>query len=148
MRSRRTPPTGRARSPPSPPPATGPSATPTALRTTPMPERFRRVARSVGAVSGVALAVALLVGTPGGAQVPTVCTGDLGAAGVEAKPGSRLRFGITPAGEAGAAGPAVPVTPEDRTKTIAALRLLRAPQSPFVLRLNRFFWSASRWPTR
>ena len=108
-----------------------------------MPERFRRVARSVGAVSGVALAVALLVGTPGGAQVPTVCTGDLGAAGVEAKPGSRLRFGITPAGEAGAAGPAVPVTPEDRTKTIAALRLLRAPQSPFVLRLNRFFWSGS-----
>jgi hypothetical protein len=33
------------------------------------------------------------------------------------------------------------VTPGTRAQTLAALRALRAPGAPFVLRLNRFFWS-------
>ena len=52
-----------------------------------------------------------------------------------------LTFGITPAGEAGALGPTVPPVPDDPPRTLAALQRLRPPGAPFVLRLNRFFWS-------
>ena len=69
------------------------------------------------------------------------CVGDPGAGGVAAQPGPRLRFGITPAGVAGAIGPPVPVTPGTKAQTLAALRGLRPAGGPFVLRLNRFFWS-------
>src|SRR5206468_3396179 len=62
-------------------------------------------------------------------------------AGVPMQPGPRLRFGITPAGEAGALGPAVPVVPDDPPRTLAALDRLRAPKAPLVLRLNRFLWA-------
>jgi hypothetical protein len=55
-----------------------------------------------------------------------------------------LRFGITPAGEAGSIGPPVPLTPIDMPKTLSALDRLRPPHAPFVLRLNRFFWSDGR----
>ena len=53
-----------------------------------------------------------------------------------------LRFGIGPLPQAGQAGggPAHAV-PEQPGKTDAALARLRKPGSPFVLRLNRFFWS-------
>jgi hypothetical protein len=69
------------------------------------------------------------------------CVGDTSAAGVARRPAPPLRMGITPAGRAGAAGPAVPLVPIDRRKTLDALRVLRARHAPFVLRLNRFFWS-------
>ena len=61
---------------------------------------------------------------------------------VEAKPGPPLRFGIGPLVQAGQAGggPAAAV-PEQPARTHAALDRLRAPGRPFVLRLNRFFWS-------
>jgi hypothetical protein len=86
--------------------------------------------------------VALLVAAPPGAgQAGGACLGDPTAAGVEPQPGPRVRFGITPAGVAGALGPPVPVTPGTRDQTLAALRRLRAPGAPLVLRLNRFFWS-------
>jgi hypothetical protein len=101
------------------------------------------MARSAGILAAAALVATLLVAPPGSAQSPGVCLGDLTAAGVQAEPGRLVRFGITPAGEAGAVGPPVPLVPEDPTKTLAALRYLRAPRSPFVLRLNRFFWSGS-----
>jgi len=52
-----------------------------------------------------------------------------------------LAFGITPAGEAGALGPAVPAVPDDPPKTLAALDRLRPRRAPFVLLLNRLFWS-------
>jgi hypothetical protein len=78
---------------------------------------------------------------PGREAAPSPCIGDTSADGVVAKPGPRLRFGITPAGEAGAIGPPVPVTPGSKAQTLAALRGLRPPDGPFVLRLNRFFWS-------
>jgi hypothetical protein len=58
-------------------------------------------------------------------------------------PGPPLRFGITPAGEAGAVGSA-PLTPLSTPSTLAALRRLRPRHAPFVLRLNRFFWSDGR----
>ena len=57
------------------------------------------------------------------------------------RPGPPLTFGITPAGEAGALGPAVPAVPDDPPRTLAALSRLRPRGAPFVLRLNRFFWS-------
>jgi hypothetical protein len=53
-----------------------------------------------------------------------------------------LRFGIGPLPQAGQAGggPAHAV-PEQPRRADAALARLRAPGRPFVLRLNRFFWS-------
>jgi len=50
-------------------------------------------------------------------------------------------MGINPAGRAGALGPPVPLTPIDYAKTLAAVRRLAPAQGPFVVRLNRFFWS-------
>jgi hypothetical protein len=70
------------------------------------------------------------------------CPPRTGAAGVPVKPGPAVRMGITPAGEAGALGPKVPVVPIDQARTYAALDQLRPPgDAPFVLRLNRLFWS-------
>jgi hypothetical protein len=71
-----------------------------------------------------------------------VCSGDISAAGVAQKPGPALRLGITPRVQAGQVGP-VPAEakPEDPAKTLAALAQLRPPDGPFVVRLNRFFWS-------
>ena len=70
------------------------------------------------------------------------CTAELRAGQVEAKTGPPLRFGIGPLVQAGQAGggPATAV-PERPDRTHAALARLRAPGRPFVLRLNRFFWS-------
>jgi hypothetical protein len=70
------------------------------------------------------------------------CAAELRADQVEAKPGPPLRFGIGPLVQAGQAGggPATAV-PEQPARTHAALARLRAPGRPFVLRLNRFFWS-------
>jgi hypothetical protein len=95
----------------------------------------------VGAAVGAALAA--FVAVPAGADtaLPGVCLGDPSANGVPMVPGPRVRFGITPAGEAGALGPAVPFVPDDPPRTLAALARLRPPKAPFVLRLNRFFWS-------
>jgi hypothetical protein len=76
------------------------------------------------------------------AQGPVVCLGDTSAAAVPQLPGPRLRFGINPAGEAGAVGAAVPAVPDDPPRTLAALNRLRPPRTPIALRLNRFFWSA------
>ncbi|MFI5121398.1 MAG: hypothetical protein ACHQJ5_00745 [Vicinamibacteria bacterium] len=70
------------------------------------------------------------------------CLGETEAANVVAEPGSRLRFGINPAGTAGALGSAVEPVPDSPGKTRAALRMLEpAAGAPFYIRLNRFFWS-------
>ena len=93
----------------------------------------------------LALLIAGLAPGPGApAQVPQPCVGDLSADGVKALPGPRVRFGLGPAGVAGALGPPVAVTPLSKPKTLAALRRLKAPGKPLVLRLNRFFWSERR----
>ena len=84
---------------------------------------------------------ALAAAAPAAAQPSNVCLGDVTAEGVEKRPGPPVRWGITPAGEAGALGPMVPAVPDDPPKTMAALARLRPPGAPFVLRLNRFFWS-------
>jgi hypothetical protein len=76
------------------------------------------------------------------ASIPGICLGDLSAAGVQAQPGALLRFGITPAGEAGTLGPVSPAVPGSEAHDLAALEGLRPPGgAPFVIRLNRFFWS-------
>ena len=96
-----------------------------------------RRAGCLAAITGLAL----LATAPSAAAQTNACLGDPTDAGVPRKPGPLLQFGINPAGEAGALGPAVPAVPDDPPRTLAALARLRPPGSPFVLRLNRFFWS-------
>jgi hypothetical protein len=76
------------------------------------------------------------------AQSDSACVGDTDADAVPREPGPRLRFGIGPLVQAGQIGltPAPPV-PEQPARTHEALAQLRPPGGPFVLRLNRFFWS-------
>jgi hypothetical protein len=93
----------------------------------------------------VALVALLSVGTANAfaADDYPICTGDTSAAAVTPKPGApALRVGITPRVEAGQfVTPAASAKPEDPAKSLAALAQLRPPGAPFVLRLNRFFWS-------
>jgi len=57
-------------------------------------------------------------------------------------PAPRLRFGIGPLVQAGQIGAnPSPALPERPAATHAALDRLRKPGRPFVMRLNRFFWS-------
>ncbi|MFL5893724.1 MAG: hypothetical protein ACJ76Z_01260 [Thermoleophilaceae bacterium] len=71
-----------------------------------------------------------------------ICTGDTSAADVQQKPGAPLRMGMTPRVQAGQVGPlAAAAVPEDPAKTLGALGRLRPADGPFVVRLNRFFWS-------
>src|SRR4051794_21158268 len=137
--SSRTPPIGRPGLPSTRHPATARSAMHTANHGAAIEMRRSLLVAALvltGLVSVVAGA-----GTAPAQDPPSPCLGDPGADGVVAKPGPRIRFGITPAGRAGAIGPPVPVTPGSRKQTLAALRGLRPPAAPFVLRLNRFFWS-------
>ncbi len=82
-----------------------------------------------------------LLALPAGASA-LPCTAEVTARQVEAKPGPALRFGVGPLVQAGQIGgaPAAAV-PEQPARTHAALARLRPPGGPFVLRLNRFFWS-------
>jgi hypothetical protein len=89
-----------------------------------------------------AWAAAALTGAPAAAQGEGPCLGDTEASQVVAEPGPRLRFGINPAGTAGAFGPPVEPVPDSPGKTREALRTLEASGgAPFYIRLNRFFWS-------
>jgi len=98
--------------------------------------------KALGRAAALAALLGALGAQPALADAPSgVCLGDLSANGVPMQPGPRLRFGLTPAGEAGALGPAVPAVPDDPPRTLAALAQLRPPKVPLVLRLNRFFWS-------
>jgi hypothetical protein len=69
------------------------------------------------------------------------CLGEPPGANVALRPGPELRFGITPGAVAGQFGAPASAKPEDALATARALAGLRPPQGPFVLRLNRFFWS-------
>jgi hypothetical protein len=88
-----------------------------------------------------ALVLALLVASP--AAQAQQCTQELSATAVAKKAAKKkLRFGIGPLVQAGQAGggPA-PAVPERPRETERALVQLKTPGRPFVLRLNRFFWS-------
>jgi hypothetical protein len=94
------------------------------------------------ASAAVICAAAALGGAPASAQDEAPCLGDTDAADVVSEPGPRLRFGINPAGTAGALGPPVEPVPDSPGKTREALRKLEPPAgAPFYIRLNRFFWS-------
>jgi len=73
----------------------------------------------------------------------TNCLGETDPASVQRRPGPALRFGITPGVQTGQLGTGAvpPRTPEDPARHLDALGRLRAPGSPFVLRLHRFFGS-------
>jgi hypothetical protein len=87
-----------------------------------------------------ALTLVLLLAAP--APAVAQCLRDLHAADQRPEPGPRLRFGIGPLVQAGQVGPSPsPAVPERPAATHAALVRLRKPGRPFVLRLNRFFWS-------
>ena len=99
------------------------------------------------ALAAAALAAGAFMGaTPAPAPAapgPTACIGELSPSRVESEPGPKLRFGITPLAQAGQIGsePKPPVN-EVAARTDAALRRLRPPgRRPFVVRLNRLFWS-------
>ena len=81
--------------------------------------------------------VLLAIPSPAAACVRDVETEDL-----RPRAAPPLVFGVGPLVQAGqvAAVPA-PAVPERRARTHAALQRLRPPGRPFVLRLNRFFWS-------
>ncbi len=104
-------------------------------------DRGSRLRRVGPTAASLAVAWAVLSPAAASAQAPVECPAAAGASARAIPPASPLRFGITPAGEAGAIGPPVPVTPIDMGKTLGALERLRPPRAPFVLRLNRFFWS-------
>src|SRR3954471_16365294 len=130
--SSRTRPTGRRELRPTRPPGTARSATPTANHGSAI-EMRRSLPVAAVVLCGLVSVVAGVGMAP--AQGPSSpCLGDTSADGVVAKPGPRIRFGITPAGRAGAIGPPVPVTPGSKQQTLAALRGLRPPTGPFVLR--------------
>jgi hypothetical protein len=100
------------------------------------------MAARAGLLAAIAVVAAAALVPAGWAQAPSnVCLGDPTASGVPQQAGPRLRFGITPAGEAGALGPMVPAVPDDPPRTLAALGSLRPADGPLVLRLNRLFWS-------
>jgi hypothetical protein len=102
------------------------------------------VTARTGATLGLLAAtcwVAAVGAAPAAAQEGP-CLGATEAAGVVAEPGPRLRFGINPAGTAGAVGPPVEPVPDSPGKTRKALRQLEpGAGAPFYIRLNRFFWS-------
>ena len=85
------------------------------------------------------MALAAPAGAPGRGGP---CLGESEADNVVAEPGKRLRFGINPAGTAGALGPTVEAVPDSPGRTREALRRLEpGGGAPFYVRLNRFFWS-------
>src|SRR3954469_6707000 len=93
-------------------------------------------------VAVVVVLLALAAPVAAHAQSDPGCVGDTDAGAVPQKPGPRLRFGITPLAQAGQVGP-VPADalPEQPERTNSALAELRPAGAPFVVRLNRFFWS-------
>lgn len=91
--------------------------------------------------------IAVMLGTavlaaPAQAQPDPVCAADTDAANVPQRPGPALAYGIGPLPQAGQIGGSpAPAVPEDPGRTHALLGRLRPRNGPFVLRLNRFFWS-------
>jgi hypothetical protein len=79
----------------------------------------------------------LLIPSPAAACIRDVETGDL-----RPRAAPPLVFGIGPLVQAGQVGAVPsPAVPEQPQRAHTALARLRAPGRPFVLRLNRFFWS-------
>ena len=104
---------------------------------------MRRPAQNIGSKAlALAIGAVAALAAPGaaGAQTGNPCTGTIDA---QPKPGPAVRFGITPSVQTGqfVTGPVPPRLPEDPAKQLDALGKLRPPGGPFVLRLNRFFWS-------
>jgi hypothetical protein len=88
-----------------------------------------------------ALAV-LACAAPASAQTSPGCAGDTDASQVPKRPGPKLEFGIGPLAQAGQIGAgSAPAVPERSERTHQLLAQLRPQNGPFVLRLNRFFWS-------
>ena len=94
-------------------------------------------------ILGSLVAIASLLLAPGAsAQADPVCVGDTESTEVERKPGPPLRFGIGPLVQTGQIGPTpAPAVPEHRAHRRGARATCGPADGPFVLRLNRFFWS-------
>jgi hypothetical protein len=61
--------------------------------------------------------------------------------GAPARVGAPIRFGVDPGIAGSVGGTQLPSVPDDPVQDMAALRQLKAPGRPLVLRLNRLFWS-------
>src|SRR5687768_11550528 len=96
-------------------------ATPPRARATSTKQMVARVGAALGSLVAIC-AVAALGSAPAAGQGDAPCLGATEAAGVVAEPGPRLRFGINPAGTAGALGPPVEPVPDSPGKTRKALR--------------------------
>jgi len=114
--------------------------------------RRSRLALALAALAAVpAVSVAVLAGgsaqaRPGASGQPprpgSDCFGDLSADGVPQRPGPLMRYGITPRVQAGQVGGApAQAVPERPEETHRALARLRPRHGPFVVRLNRLFFS-------
>ena len=103
------------------------------------PPRIRTVLTL--AVISLVVPISMAPAQPGGENP---CLGAFPGAHVANRDGRPLRFGITPAGEAGQLGPPAKAVPEHPERTLAALDRLRPRDRsiPFVVRLNRLFWSS------
>ncbi len=95
----------------------------------------------LGAVFALAPESPVRAATPPGGG-GSDCFGELSADGVPRRPGPLLRYGITPRVQAGQVGGApAPAVPEQPSETHRALARLRPKEGPFVIRLNRLFFS-------
>lgn len=105
------------------------------------------IASCAAVLASCALAAVPAVGAPAAPALP--CASAPGAAAVTARR-APLRVGITPGVQTGqlGTGPIPPRTPEVFADQVAALRALRPPGRPFVLRLHRFFWSGGEAEVR
>jgi hypothetical protein len=69
----------------------------------------------------------------------SLCTGSYG--GAAPRPGKAIRFGVDPGIAGSVGGVQLPSVPDNPARDLTALRNLRPPHRPFVLRLNRLFWA-------
>ncbi len=90
-------------------------------------------------VIALVLVGALGVATPGWGSGDQLCTGTYSDAA--AHRGKPIRFGIDPGIAGSVGGVQLPSVPDNPSRDLAALRELRPRHRPFVLRLNRLFWS-------
>ena len=109
----------------------------------PGPQRFIAPLSFAAALAAAAALTVSVAPAPAQSSDPQFCFGEIEADDVPQRPADgRLRYGITPLVQAGQVGPApAEPVPERPRKTHRALARLRPDRGPFVLRLNRFFWS-------
>jgi hypothetical protein len=111
-----------------------------------MRRRCALLLAAAGAVLGIPAGPAVALANPATAANPTtadpLCAGSYG--GGPARAGRPIRFGLDPGIAGSIGGSQLPSVPDNPARDLAELRRLRPPRRPFVLRLNRLFWSGGQ----